>query len=124
MSCKSNEEHFILVQSGNASLNEWRKQNPGARLKLNGFQFQGLAMGSLDLSDADLEGATFTGCKLSNAVFANTNLEAASFFDCELQKTIFFDANLKNTSFRMLTLSAANFVSNSPFSGINHYTLN
>ena len=124
MNCISNKEHFTLVRSGNASINEWRKDNPGMRLKLSGLQFQDLSMGSLDLSDADLEEATFTKCKLSNAVFENANLKCTSFFDCELQNTSFVNATLKNTIFNNVNLSAAVFGDNPTISRIKQYTLN
>lgn len=123
MSCKPNEEHLTLVRSGNASVNEWRKENPNEQLKLCGLKFQGLAVGSLDLSDADLEGATFTDCKLPNVVFENANLKSASFTNCELQNSIYIDAILSNSTFSNVNLNAAEFGDNSTISRIKHISL-
>lgn len=119
----SDEDHFILVKSGNAAVNAWRKSNPDDKLKLKGYKFSDLDLASTNFSNALLEGAIFERCKLSDSNFSGANLKNTIFRECSLPGANFLDAILFKTNFDSVNLNDANFGDNATISRIGRFSL-
>ena len=116
-----NEEHVEIVKSG--QIDEWRTDNPGARLDLSGADLSGADLFRANLREADLSAANLSGSDLSDANLSGSdlsgaNLSGAALFDADLTGADLSGANLSGATMLEAKLIQAN-LSGSDLSGAN-----
>lgn len=65
----ANKEQLAILSQGVEAWNDWRKQNPDAKVNLRGQSFKGKNLSKVNFSHADIQGANFTHAKLIGANF-------------------------------------------------------
>ena len=105
------EQYALLrqcVEAGDATAwNEWRRQNPDARILLQGVQF-GSAGTRAVLRRIDLHGANLARAKLTGAILVGADLRDAVLVGANLQGVILVDADLRNAHLLECDLRGAN----------------
>ncbi|MFP5273701.1 pentapeptide repeat-containing protein [Coleofasciculus sp.] len=66
----ANKEQLAILSQGVEAWNDWRKQNPDARVNLRGHSFKGKDLSQVNFSHANIQGANFTNAKLIGANFS------------------------------------------------------
>jgi uncharacterized protein YjbI with pentapeptide repeats len=66
----ANKKQVVILNQGVEVWNDWRKQNPNAKINLRGQSFKGKNLSKVNLSHADIQGANFTNAKLIGANFS------------------------------------------------------
>jgi uncharacterized protein YjbI with pentapeptide repeats len=123
---------FRLLTVGPEAWNDWRKENPEARIDFSGHRFEGILaphLYDLDFSGADLSNAEFRlgnlsrtdltganarsvdlgGAILDEANFTNSSLRQANLGSASIKNTIFSAADLTSTSFSRVEGAGACF---------------
>jgi len=108
----SQEQYDILLScsknKSTAEWNEWRKQNLGEAILLEGADFTGENLHHVDLSDYSgiaLDSQVF----LKGALFERANLEHGQFIDADLRDADFTEANMTNTKLLRARLENTTF---------------
>ncbi len=97
---RQNGEAELLnrLKQGAKSWNEWRKENPGLRLNLQGANLRGLDLSMMILDNIDFQNADFQETCLWNTRFVRANLSNVDFSNAELCETSFQQADLRGAS--------------------------
>ncbi len=108
----ANQEHANIARQGAPVIQQWRKQNPGQTLDLdgadltetylNGSNFFNTNISHADLSHADLTDANFHGASLNRTCLCGTNLAGTTLTRCLL-----FQANLSQANLTRAYLAGA-----------------
>ncbi len=119
------QKHIEIVKAGSEAIDEWRRQNPKAKLDLSGanlrradltnsnFNEANLKGANLDWADfrwADLIKADLSGASLDRADFHKADMEGANLSKTKLANTNFEDANLRHTIFLKAVIAHARFI--------------
>ena len=104
----ANEEHLALVRLGAGALREWRQARPKARLDLTGASLNSLDLSQANLEGADLTGASFYRSSLAGANLRRANLRGVSFDTVALPGADMVHADLRGANARGVDFSRAN----------------
>ena len=109
----SQEQYDLLIKSSkegdNCKLwNDWRKNNPDTKIKLEKANLVGSNLFESNLSNACLKGAYLLGAILINADLKGTNLVGSNLVGSNLFESNLSNANLKNADLKGAVLSGAN----------------
>ncbi|MGD1929906.1 MAG: pentapeptide repeat-containing protein [Leptolyngbyaceae cyanobacterium] len=108
---KSNfsKEQMDLLKQGREVWNDWRRNNLGKKIALEGANLVNADLMGFDLREADLRQADFHGAFLNSAEFSRANLSKANFEEAELFCANFDGADLSNAYFSYAKLNEASF---------------
>ncbi len=108
----ANEEQLAILKQGTQAWNNWRENNPTAKIDFTfakfvninlSAYFEGPLITGINFGWADLRGANFTNANLEHAYLEDANLHTA-----DLQRANLRGANLQGTKFRSTRLLDAN----------------
>jgi uncharacterized protein YjbI with pentapeptide repeats len=99
----ANEEQLAILKKGVAVWNQWREENPDAKIDTTDVNLSGVNLSGANLSGANLSGANLRRVRLVDANFIETNLTAADLLESNLGR-----ANLKAANLRRTNLMGAN----------------
>lgn len=113
-------EQLAILEQGVEAWNQWRAENPGARIDLRGARLRRKQLNHINLAKSDLteanisfaslKGANLAFANLENAIlsFANltgANLSATSLSDAYIEDAVLTDARLQGTNLKRARLT-------------------
>ncbi|MCH7800765.1 MAG: toll/interleukin-1 receptor domain-containing protein [Chloroflexi bacterium] len=101
-------EHLVVVKSGKAAIDVWRKQHNRVWLDLKGADLRDVDLSGADLSHAALHGANLQGANLCEASMLHTDAPRASFVGANLTGVDISVSNLVGAEFDSSDASGAN----------------
>jgi len=109
-----------LLGEGSEVWNQWRMENPAARIamrsanlqgvNLQGFNFSGADFGEASFRGANLEGCNFAGAYLWYTNFERANLKAANLSRASCRQANFQETNLERANLEYAMVADANFI--------------
>ncbi|NVK20884.1 MAG: pentapeptide repeat-containing protein [Kangiellaceae bacterium] len=109
MSMEKQELLKILTEGADA-WNQWRHDNPKAKLDFDGQDLRGLDLSDCDLSEASFIGANLAYSDLKNAALIASNLTNANLCYCNLSNAKLIAANLNCANLSHANLLNANLL--------------
>ena len=108
----ANMEHVQIAKKGRNAVAEWREQNPGQSLDLNGAYMSHVRMPQVDLHgtdmrDSDLMGAMLRRANLSGCHLNPSHLYRAVLIEADLSRSLLNGANLRGANLTDADLSGA-----------------
>ena len=108
----ANIEHVQIAKKGRNAVADWREQNPGQSLDLNGAYMSHARMPQVDLHgtdmrDADLMGAMLRRANLSGCHLNPSHLYRAVLMEADLSRSLLNGANLRGANLTDADLSGA-----------------
>ncbi len=104
------EDLVELLSSGSVNWNEWRYQNPKAKIVLDGEDLRGLDLSDCDLSEVSLIGTNLSYSDLKNAILIAADLSQANLCYCNLTNAKLIAANLYQANLAHANVLHANFL--------------
>ncbi len=116
---------FRLLTVGPEAWNQWRKENPEAKLDFSGHRFEGILaphLYDLDLTGADISNAQFRIGNLSRTDLTGANARYVDLGGATLDEANFTDSQLRYANLGLASIKNANFSSadltSTSFSGV------